>query len=371
MKIVVFGLTVSSSWGNGHATLWRGLCRALAQRGHEVTFLEQDVPYYRMQRDLWQLESGTLLLYSSWDEVKKRAVAELSDADLAIVTSYCPDGREASECVLEHTRGQRVFYDLDTPVTLAALHAGEWPPYLPVQGLSGFDLVLSFTGGRALELLRERLGARRVAPLYGHVDPHLHRPAVAPLGRRAVLSYLGTYAADRQARLDELFFAPARLRPEERYLLGGSMYPADLFTSTNIEHISHVAPSDHAAFFAGARFTLNITRNTMARLGHCPSGRLFEAAACGVPIISDWFEGLDEFFDPWREIVVVHSREDVLAALSMNESESLHRAWATRERVLENHTAAHRVRELEELLWSSDPEPRTSTVVSPERVAEA
>jgi spore maturation protein CgeB len=371
MKIVVFGLTLSSSWGNGHATLWRGLCRALAARGHEVTFLEHDVPYYRAQRDLWQLESGTLLLYSSWEEVEGRAIAELKEADLAIVTSYCPHGREASHCVLEHVRGQSVFYDLDTPVTLAALDTGEFPPYLPLEGLSRFDLVLSFTGGRALELLRERLGARRVAALYGHVDPSFHRPADAPLGERAALSYLGTYAADRQARLDELFFAPARSRPHERYVLGGSMYPAGLVTSGNIQHIDHVAPSEHPAFFAAARFTLNITRDSMARLGYCPSGRLFEAAACGVPILSDWFEGLDEFFDPWREIIVVQCKDDVLNALSSSDEELRRRARSTRESVLERHTADHRVRELEELVWASNKILRTPAAASASRVAEA
>jgi spore maturation protein CgeB len=370
MKIVVFGLTVSSSWGNGHATLWRGLCRALAARGHDVTFLEKDVPYYRVRRDLWQLESNTLIFYSSWEEVKARAITELREADLAIVTSYCPDGREASECVLEHARGQRVFYDLDTPVTLAAVEAGEWPAYLPLHGLSGFDLVLSFTGGRALELLHERLGARRVAPLYGHVDPSFHRPADWPCADRAALSYLGTYAADRQERLEELFFAPARARPREQFVLGGSMYPAGLATSSNIHHIEHVAPSEHPAFFAAARFTLNITRSTMARFGYCPSGRLFEAAACGVPIVSDWFEGLDDFFDPWREIVVAHNTADVLDALSMSDRELLQRAGLTRERVLERHTAGHRSRELEQLVWSSSAAPRTSAS-SAERVAEA
>jgi spore maturation protein CgeB len=368
VKIVVFGLTVSSSWGNGHATLWRGLCRALASRGHEVTFLERDVAYYRTQRDLWELERGTLILYSSWDEVRARAIAELADADLAIVTSYCPDGREASQCVLEHARGQRVFYDLDTPVTLAAIDAGDFPGYLPVEGLADFDLVLSFTGGRALQLLRDRLGARRVAPLYGHVEPSLHRPASMPVGSRAALSYLGTYAADRQERLDELFFAPARSRPHERFLLAGSMYPVDLVRPSNIQHLSHVAPTDHPAFFASARFTLN---NTMARLGYCPSGRLFEAAACGVPIISDWFEGLDEFFDPWREVIVVHSKADVLDALSMSEGELAHRAWLTRERVLERHTAAHRVRELEALVSSKGTEPRAGLVGNADRLAEA
>ena len=371
MKIVIFGLTVSSSWGNGHATLWRGLCGALASRGHAVTFLERDVVYYRTQRDLWELESGTLVLYSSWDEVQSRAIAELRDADLAIVTSFCPDGRDASRCVLDHARGRRVFYDLDTPVTLAAIDAGEFPPYLPVEGLAEFDLVLSFTGGRALQLLCDRLGARRVAPLYGHVDPSLHRPASTPLGAQAALSYLGTYAADRQERLDELFFATARSRPRERFLLGGSMYPAGLVRLSNIQHLSHVAPSDHADFFAAARFTLNITRNTMARLGYCPSGRLFEAAACGVPIISDWFEGLDEFFDPWREIVVVHSEADVLEALSMSDGELSHRAWLARERVLERHTAMQRARELEELVWWTGAGPRSGVAGSAERLAEA
>jgi spore maturation protein CgeB len=188
---------------------------------------------------------------------------------------------------------------------------------------------------------------------------------------RAALSYLGTYAADRQARLHELFFEPARSRPHERYLLGGSMYPAGLVTSDNILHIDHVAPSEHAAFFAAARFTLNITRDSMVRLGYCPSGRLFEAAACGVPILSDWFEGLDEFFDPWREIIVVHGKADVLDALSSTDEELQRRAWLTRERVLERHTAMHRARELEELVWASGVAPRTSVDAGAQRAAEA
>jgi len=353
VKIVVFGLTVSSSWGNGHATLWRGLCRALALCGHDVTFLEHDVPYYRAARDLWQLEHGSLLLYESWDGIRERAVAELSDADLAIVTSYCPDGRAACEVVLEHTRGKRVFYDLDTPVTLADLDSGAYPPYLPLGGLGDFDLVLSFTGGRALALVKDRLGARAVAPLYGHVDPAFHRPPHEKRRPGADLSYLGTYAADRQQALERLFFAPARGCPRARFLLAGAMYPKGAVESENIDYLPHVAPNAHPAFFAAARFTLNVTRAAMAKLGHCPSGRLFEAAACGTPLLSDWFEGLDEFFDPWRELIVVRSTEDVLRAISLGDAELAERAAAARARVLDRHTALHRARELEELVWAA------------------
>jgi spore maturation protein CgeB len=199
MKLVIFGLTVSSSWGNGHATLWRGLCRALARQGHRVVFFERDVPYYAGHRDLRELPGTDLVLYPEWTGVLGRARREMADADVLMTTSYCPDGVAASDLIFDQDRALAVFYDLDTPVTLEKLDAGQEVPYLPPQGLGGFDLVLSYTGGEALTALRERLGARRVAPLYGSVDPEVHRPT-APLPEwQADLSYIGTYAADRQA----------------------------------------------------------------------------------------------------------------------------------------------------------------------------
>ncbi|MDQ4136363.1 MAG: glycosyltransferase, partial [Pseudomonadota bacterium] len=144
MKIVVFGLTISSSWGNGHATLWRGLCRALARRGHRVVFFEHDVPYYAGNRDLHEVPGGELVLYSDWDDIRSRAARELAAAEVAMVTSYCPHGIEASALVRE-APGTRVFYDLDTPVTLSRLKAGEAVSYIGPEGLAGFDLVLSYT----------------------------------------------------------------------------------------------------------------------------------------------------------------------------------------------------------------------------------
>jgi spore maturation protein CgeB len=360
MKIVVFGLTISSSWGNGHATLWRGLCRALARRGHRVVFFERDVPYYAGNRDLHEVPGGELVLYADWGEIRPRAVREVADADVAMVTSYCPDGIEATALVRDGNAA-RVFYDLDTPVTLSRLKAGEAVSYIGPEGLGGFDLVLSYTGGAALDILREELGARRVAPLYGHVDPEVHRP-VPPLAPfTSDLSYLGTYAEDRQAALETLLVEPARLRPERRFLIGGAQYPETFPWGSNIFFVRHLPPPDHPAFFSSSRLTLNVTRQAMAEMGWCPSGRLFEAAACGTPILSDSWEGLDAFFEPGREILVARTTADAVAALDLSDAELRRVAAAARERTLAQHTSDHRARELEALLsgLSGPAEPRS------------
>jgi len=360
MKLVVFGLTVSSSWGNGHATLWRGLIRALAARGHRVVFFERDVPYYAFTRDLGDLPGLTLALYGDWESARARAIPELADADAAMVTSYCPDGAAAADLVLSGAVPLSVFYDLDTPVTLARLAAGEPVSYLPPEGLAGFDLVLSYTGGAALAELARRLGARRVAPLYGSVDPRAHRPAAAKPDYRADLSYLGTWAADRQEQLDRLFLEPARRLPGKRFLIGGALYPADFPWGENVYFVRHVPPPEHPAFFCSSALTLNVTRGAMARMGHCPSGRLFEAAACGVPVVTDRWEGLDEFFAPGREILVAGTTEEAVAAISLGPDELAAIARAARERTLAEHTAERRAEQMLALFASPPPEMRSA-----------
>ena len=349
MKIVVFGLTISSSWGNGHATLWRGLCRALARRGHRVIFYEHDAPYYAQNRDCPEVPGGELVLYDAWQDVRRRAERDIADADVAMVTSYCPHGIDATELVLAG-RALRVFYDLDTPVTLSCLSRGEATTYIGPEGFSGFDLVLSYTGGGALDELQTRLGARRVAPLYGHVDPEVHRP-VEPSERFSCdLSYLGTYAADRQAAVETLFVEPARWRPSQKFLIGGAQYPQDFPWTKNIFFVRHLPPPEHPAFYCSSRLTLNVTRQAMAEMGWCPSGRLFEAAACGVPIVSDWFEGLDAFFEPDREILVAATTEQAVAAIDRSPDELRLIGEAARERVLAEHTSDRRAGDLEALL---------------------
>jgi spore maturation protein CgeB len=345
MKIVVFGLAVSSSWGNGHATLWRGLLGALAAMGHDLAFYERDVPYYASHRDLSSPAGWSLHLYGAWSSIASRAAADIAEADVAIVTSYCPDALPATERILDG-RALRVFYDLDTGMTLERLAAGAPVPYLGPHRLTGFDLVLSYTGGGALDELRSALGARHLVPLYGSVDPESHRPGSFRDAYRADLSYLGTYAPDRHAAVERLFMEPARRAPDRRFVLGGPLYPADLGLGSNVSLHEHVPPQDHSAFYGSSRFTLNATRAAMARHGYCPSGRLFEAAACGTPIVSDGWRGLETFFTPGEEILVARSTEDTLAALELPEAERRRLATRARQRTLDEHTARHRAREL-------------------------
>jgi len=349
MKIVIFGLAVSSSWGNGHATLWRGLCQALAALRHRVVFFERDAPYYAAHRDLVDPNGWTLRLYRDWDEVRDSAERELCDADVGMVTSYCPDGIAAAAMVQSARVRLRCFYDMDTPVTLQRLGAGEPVGYIGPQGLAGFDLVLSYTGGAALTELQTRLGARRTAPLYGCVDPALHRP-VQGAGSAYAASYLGTYAEDRQDMLEQLFLEPARRMPERRFLLGGSLYPDDVVWPASVEYRAHVPPPEHPAFYGAAGLTVSVTRAPMAAMGYCPSGRLFEAAACGVPVLSDWWEGLERFFEPGREILVCRSTEEALDALRRPAFELAQIGRAARARVLAEHSAGARARALVALL---------------------
>jgi len=346
MKLVVFGLSVSSSWGNGHATLWRGLIRALAQLGHQVVFYERDVPYYAEHRDLPTLAHGDLRLYPDWGTIAEVARRDVQGADAAIVTSYCYDGIAAAELVLSSCPGLRVFYDLDTPITLERLRRGEPVTYLPLTGLGDFDLVLSYTGGVAVEELKQRLGARRVIPLYGSVDPAVHYPEAAVERFQSDLSYLGTYAEDRQGALLRLFIEPARRRPAYRFLLGGAQYPPAFPWADNIYFVRHLPPAEHAAFYCSSRLTLNVTRAPMAEMGYCPSGRLFEAAACGAAVLSDSWPGLEEFFEPGAEILVANTTDDVLAALDLPEQQLAYIGRAARERVLTDHTAERRALQL-------------------------
>jgi len=352
LKLVVFGLTISSSWGNGHATLWRGLCRALARRGHRVTFFERDVAYYAAHRDLQSLEGVDLRLYGDWSEIARAAEAETRSADVAMVTSYCPDAIDATRLVTESAR-LSVFYDMDAPMTLERLQAGLAVAYVGARGFRDFDLVLSYTGGVTLNELRVWLGARRVAPLYGSVDPDSHRPMPPAPQYSAHLSFLGTYAADRQAALERLFVNAARARPDCRFVIGGAQYPEAFPWTENIYFVQHLPPGEHPAFFCSSPMTMNVTRPAFATRGYCPSGRLFEAAACGAAIVSDEWVGLSTFFTPGSEILLARDTNDVLAAVALDSEEARRIGERARERVLDEHTAERRASELELLLASA------------------
>ncbi len=345
MRIVFIGLSITSSWGNGHATNYRALCRECAGRGHQVLFCERDVPWYTAHRDLPDPEYAELCLYRSVSELRRRATASVRRADLVVVGSYVPEGVAVAAWALSTAQGPVAFYDIDTPVTLGKLAHGDHE-YLAPELIPRFALYLSFTGGPVLGTLRWRWRARRPLAFHCLVDPDAYRPEPGPA--RWDLGYLGTYSPDRQPALDGLLLDVARRMVDRRFVVAGPAYPEEIEWPDNVCRIEHVAPPQHPEFYGAQRFTLSVTRTQMRRLGWSPSVRLFEAAACGTPIISDRWPGLDELFAPGREILVADCAEDVLALLAQC-SEPRRRAIAdaARSRVLAEHTAAHRVDQLE------------------------
>ncbi len=346
MKIVFLGLSITSSWGNGHATNYRALVRELSARGHEVLFLERDVPWYAAERDLPEPPWGRTELYGSLAELERHGAA-LAAADLVLVGSYVPEGVAVCEWVLERAGGAVAFYDIDTPVTLAKLRRGD-REYLSPELVGRFDLYLSFTGGPTLQVLEEELGAHRAIAFHCLVDPDAYRPR-SQESPRWDLGYLGTYSEDRQPALERLALEPARRLPEASFAVAGPRYPEEIAWPRNVERFEHVAPGDHPAFYASQRFTLNVTRAEMRAAGWSPSVRLFEAAACGVPVISDRWPGLEAIVVPDEEILVADTAEDVVRCLvETGEDRRLAIAERARARVLAEHTAARRCEQLEE-----------------------
>lgn len=345
MKITFFGLTLSSSWGNGHATPLRAIIRALHRLGHRVTFFERDASYYAQHRDLASPEFCTLRFYDDWLNVRREALAAARESDAFITTSFLPDGAAVLDELLPVSPPLRVYYDLDTPVTLSRWERGEQVDYITPEQLPAFDLVLSFTGGRTLREL-ERYGVESSAAIYGCVDPDVHFRTKTNARFASEFSYMGTYSPDRQHKLDALFFDAARQLADRKFLVVGSLFPDNLDWPQNVWYQPHLVPGDHGAFYSSSRATLNITRGEMAAVGHCPSGRLFEAAACGTPLITDHFPGLEEFFDPYREVFVARETKDVVFGLRLPDSDLQRIAAAARERTLDEHTGMVRARQM-------------------------
>lgn len=344
MNITILGLSITSSWGNGHATTFRGLVRELAKAGHKITFLERDVPWYASQRDLAQPPYCETILYKSLDELRHDHASAIKNADLVIVGSYVPQGIEAGELVLEMAEGIKAFYDIDTPVTLAALERGDCE-YLAKEQIARYDLYLSFTGGPTLDRLEKVYGSPMARPLYCSFDPEMYFPEDRE--KKWDLGYLGTYSADRQPPLENLLIQPAQKLKWGKFVVAGPQYPAEIEWPQSVERIEHIPPSRHREFYNSQCFTLNITRADMIQAGYAPSVRLFEAAACCVPIISDYWDGLDHFFSFKDEILIARTAEDTVRYLkNTSEAERRRIGENARKKVLTNHTARHRALEL-------------------------
>lgn len=346
MKYVIIGLSVTSSWGNGHATTYRALLKELAKLGNEILFLEKDVPYYARHRDMPQPDFCRLGLYKTNEELKEEYKDEVTNAAVVIVGSYVQQGVEVGNWVVNTAKGVTAFYDIDTPVTLAKLKREDYE-YLDKELIKKYDVFLSFCGGPVLDYLEDHYGSPNARALYCSVDPDLYFPEKNEI--KWQMGYLGTYSDDRQPSVQELLLKPAGKLPEGKFIVAGPQYPEHIQWPSNVERIEHLPPAQHRNFYNSQKFTLNITRQDMIKAGHSPSVRLFEAAACGVPIISDFWNGIDSLFEINKEILIAGSASDVLECFeSIDEEERKAIGERARQKVLKQHTAKARAKELQE-----------------------
>ena len=347
MKIVIFGLSITSSWGNGHATTYRALLKALRERGHHIVFFEKNQEWYESNRDLPHPKFCDLRLFEDWNSILSSVRDELEGCDVAVAGSYFPDGISAVQEILDSKAPVKAFYDIDTPITVANLRAGGTDFLHPSQ-VAGFDLYFSFTGGPLLAQLESEFGVRRAVPLHCSVDPQQHYPRKSSKRYQCDLSYMGTYAADRQPKLDSLFTSVAAELPEMKFLLAGPQYPTNLKWPKNVRHIHHLSPQWHPHFYSSSRLTLNLTREAMVASGFSPSVRLFEAAACGATLVSDFWTGMDTFLQTGEEIMVAEDSKQVVSFLKdMDETQLRTIGKRAQERVLAEQSSARRAEEFE------------------------
>lgn len=354
MKIAIFGLSLTSSWGNGHATTFRALCSALHQRGHRIVFFEHNAEWYEHNRDLPEPGFCKVIIFESWDQVLPAVRTQLVDTDVAVVGSYFPDGIAALDEVIDSNVEAKCFYDIDTPITMAALRANGATDYLLARHLPELDVYFSFTGGPVLRELENRFRVAHAVPLYCSFDPQRYHEFPANPQFACDLSYMGTYAPDRQSKIEELLSQPARSLPGRKFIVAGPQYPESIAWPKNVERIIHLNPCHHAEFYCSSRLTLNVTRRDMVMAGYSPSVRLFEAAACGATIVSDYWPGLDSFFSPGKEILVPSSSQDVQRYITESDAGQLKTIGrAARERVLAAHTNDLRALEFEQAVEKS------------------
>jgi spore maturation protein CgeB len=362
LKIVIFGLSITSAWGNGHATTFRSLARALHARGHCIIFFEKNSEWYASNRDLPEPSFCTVRIFENWQDIRRQARQELNDCDIAMVGSYFPDGILAVDEMLNSSAPVKTFYDIDTPITVSQLTETGKTEYLEARQIAGLNLYFSFTGGPMLRKLSSDFGAKRAVPLYCSVDPDSYHSWPPHKRYGCDLGYMGTYAPDRQPKIEELLCQPARMLPDSRFIVAGPQYPRSVRWPANVRRVRHLNPRWHARFYSSSRLTLNVTRRAMVQAGYSPSVRLFEAAACGATLISDNWPGLDTFFTPGKEILLPICAEDVVAYLTDSSDDELRRIGIlAQQRVLAEHTSQRRAEQFEEYVRQT----KSGTEVTP------
>jgi spore maturation protein CgeB len=343
LKIVILGPPLTTSLTNGVAPTYRGLVRELSARGHEVLFLERvDKTAGQKAR---QSEFGRIEEYLSLKELKNHHAAAVREADFVLVASQIADAADIGAWVIRDAQGVTAFYDVNTPQTVVSLGQNR-SGSVSAELISRYDLYLSFTGGSLLENMEDHFGVRRARPLYAAADARLFFPENSK--HDWDLGYSGKNSDDYLPVLQRLLLEPARRWKEGRFVVAGSSYQRSLRWPGNVKRTAPILPQKRRAFYNSQRFTLNITPPAVAAVGYSPSARLFEAAACGTPVITEFWPGLETFFTPDDEILISHSPDETLIYLEeISELDRRRLGYRARERVLARHTSRHRAAELE------------------------
>ncbi len=351
LKIAFFGSSLVSAYWNGAATYYRGIIKALNARGHQITFFEPDAYNRQEHRDLPEVDWAESVVYQPTLEGLKKVLDRAAEFDILIKTSgigvqddileeYLPDlKREHQICI---------FWDVDAPATLESAKAD--PESNFVRRMQNFDLVLTYGGGEKVQRTYRSLGAKNCFPIYNAVDPETHYRVRADPRFEADMAFMGNRLPDREKRVEDFFLIPAALLTENYFLIGGNGWEQDEFPA-NVTSLGHVYTKDHNALNSTAKAVLNISRADMATYGFSPATRIFEAAAAGACIITDDWEGIELFFEPFKEILVAKDGMDVSRILTHLKPEEARRIGAAaKERVLKEHTYKHRALETERLL---------------------
>lgn len=352
MNIAFYGSSLVSAYWNGAATYYRGIIRALAARGHRVTFYEPDAYDRQKHRDIPDPDWAAVVVYDgTGDAGVSRALEAGREADLVVKASGVGvfDERLEAGVLAQRRAGQLVaFWDVDAAATLHRLQTHPDDPFRAL--VPRYDLILTYGGGQPVIDAYAALGARRCVPIYNGLDPDTHHPAPPDPRFAGELSLLANRLPDREVRIEEFFLKPAALLPDRRFVLGGNGWQ-DKPMPPNVRAVGHVYTADHNAFNGSALAVLNVCRDSMAQAGFSPATRVFEAAGAGACLITDLWAGIEQFFEPGREILVAANGEEVAALLSDLTAEQARTIGnAAFRRVCAEHTYAARVHDLEAAL---------------------
>ena len=351
MRIAFYGSSLLSSYWNGAATYYRGMLRELAGRGHEITFYEPDAFERQAHRDIDPPEWAKVVVWENTEAACRAVVARAAEVDVVVKASgvgVFDDLLVQELFAAAAPHALRLFWDVDAPATLAEI--GDAPDHPLRRALAGLDAVLTYGGGPPVVDAYLRLGVRRCEPIYNALDPTTHHPAPRQPRFAGDLGFLANRLPDREARVEAFFLEPAARMPERRFVLGGSGW-GDKAVNPNVVRLGHVGTADHNAFNASPLAVLNVARDSMAAVGFSPATRVFEAAGAGACLITDAWEGIEQFLEPDVEVLVARDGQDVqahLAALTLERAQAI--GDAALRRVLSEHTYALRGAQVDTLL---------------------